>query len=635
MTRIRICQFFTCLGVLWLWSVAVIAQPYVSAPAGYFQVDQKKGCASLTVTLTNLKPGACAPGDPCTITYGDGTPSTQTVFTHTYTAPGTYTLEVRYQSVPLGPDAIQITVVPNIQPEFEIYACAGNGAEIRVTDNNYAQYLIDFDNDGTVEATLPFSNNIIAGPFTYPAGTHTASVKGRNLNAADNCTAKTQPFTTMATLPMPVITKLTSVDVNTATLDLTTATNVLYRLEVAINNASTFQVYKTLYGVSTISGSSLDLDQNYYCFRLGAYDPCTNTSTYSGVVCSNRLVITPQSDVMVVTSNMVTTGIVNYSITRNSAPYVTIGANPFNDIDIVCKTDYCYQVTSNYGAGSTSVSLEKCGTSFSNLVPTAIDDVTATVDVQGAVLTWTQDPAFVPVDYSVTRRSGSGTYQFYTTTPSSPYTDTGFNSAGKFCYLIDYKDQCDNNSSVGGPVCPVGLAGTLSLSNTINLTWSGYKGWKLGIKDYVLEKYNVSGTLFQAITLTPTDTVYLDDVPDPDNQYVRYRVRIRPNDPALASAYSNELEFFRNANLYAPNAFTPNNDALNDSFQVQGQYIQKMKLRIFDRWGAMVFATEKNEPWDGTSSGKAMPPTTYVWKVDITDKAGRTFSEEGTVALIR
>ena len=84
-----------------------------------------------------------------------------------------------------------------------------------------------------------------------------------------------------------------------------------------------------------------------------------------------------------------------------------------------------------------------------------------------------------------------------------------------------------------------------------------------------------------------------------------------------------------------PTIITPNNDNLNDGFQVRGQYIVKMKLVVFDRWGVALFVTEKNEPWDGSSNGKPMPSSTYIWKVDITDKAGRTYSQEGTVALIR
>jgi hypothetical protein len=49
----------------------------------------------------------------------------------------------------------------------------------------------------------------------------------------------------------------------------------------------------------------------------------------------------------------------------------------------------------------------------------------------------------------------------------------------------------------------------------------------------------------------------------------------------------------------------------------------------------LIFSTEKNEPWDGNSNGRPMPPSTYVWKADITDKAGQNYSREGTVALMR
>jgi gliding motility-associated-like protein len=170
-------------------------------------------------------------------------------------------------------------------------------------------------------------------------------------------------------------------------------------------------------------------------------------------------------------------------------------------------------------------------------------------------------------------------------------------------------------------------------SNVISVNWTRYRGWKTGVKHYVLEKYNLQGALIQSVT--QTDTVFLDNAPDPDNQYVRYVVRAVPNDPARPDALSNEKVFIRSSNLYYPTAFTPNKDNLNDGFIVQGQYIVKIKLSVFDRWGVLLFSTEKNEPWDGSSNGKIMPPSTYVWKADITDKAGQNYSREGTVALIR
>ena len=79
--------------------------------------------------------------------FGDGTPlDSNPSPTHTYATPGNYTLSVLYQSI--GSDTKGITVKQSTQPNFEIWACAGNKASIKVTDNNYDQYVIDFTNDG-------------------------------------------------------------------------------------------------------------------------------------------------------------------------------------------------------------------------------------------------------------------------------------------------------------------------------------------------------------------------------------------------------------------------------------------------------------------------------------------------------
>ena len=142
----------------------------------------------------------------------------------------------------------------------------------------------------------------------------------------------------------------------------------------------------------------------------------------------------------------------------------------------------------------------------------------------------------------------------------------------------------------------------------------------------------MQGVLVKSIILT--DTTFLDDQPDPTNQLVRYQIKAQPNAAGLTSSVSNLVEFIKNTNIFYPTAFTPNHDNLNDGFTVSGQYIVKMNLKIFDRWGSLLFATEKNEPWDGQRDGKPMSPSVYIWKAEFTDLAGRTFSQEGTVALI-
>lgn len=633
-SRRRGLPFFIALGLL---SVAFLsqAQPYPSR-LGRFQVDQKKGCAPFTITLTNLLVGDCTPGKPCVMDY-EGKGTQQNLFTYTYTTPGTFKLSVIYQSI--GTDDITITVDQNVQPYFEIHACAGDKASIQVVDATYQQYVIDFTNDGTPEYIIPYSNNMITPGYQYAPppplpGPYTAAVRGRNLNAADNCTAKTQSFTTYSNLPAPKINTLTSIDASSLKLDFSINANIQYKLEISINGSG-FQNYQTLFNANsyTATGTSIKLDLNYYCFRLGAYDPCNNITNYSNTVCSDVFTVTAQSDVNKLLWNTGNVGsVVNFAITRNTNNYVTTGALSLNDTDIICKTDYCYQITTTYTGGSKSISLSKCVKSFSNKVPTPITDVTSNVTPVGVDLKWSQDPAFTPQNYIIQRSSAGSPFGFYTNTSTTQYTDNAYTTEGRYCYKINYVDKCENASPQGITTCPVKLLGTLNKTNVITLVWSSYKGWKNGVKNYLLDKYNLQGTLIKTVTVT--DTTFVDDIPDPGNQYVQYYVRAIPNDVVLTNSKSNLTEFTKNANFYYPTAFSPNGDNLNDGFIVTGQFVVKMSLKIFDRWGALIFATEKNEPWTGIRDGKPLPPSTYIWKVDITDLAGRTFSKEGTVALI-
>jgi gliding motility-associated-like protein len=60
-----------------------------------------------------------------------------------------------------------------------------------------------------------------------------------------------------------------------------------------------------------------------------------------------------------------------------------------------------------------------------------------------------------------------------------------------------------------------------------------------------------------------------------------------------------------------------------------------MELKIFDRWGNLVFYSDKNEAWDGTNNGRTMPEGTYVWIANITDMANQNFSQNGTIVILR
>lgn len=71
--------------------------------------------------------------------------------------------------------------------------------------------------------------------------------------------------------------------------------------------------------------------------------------------------------------------------------------------------------------------------------------------------------------------------------------------------------------------------------------------------------------------------------------------------------------------LYIPNAFTPNGDGKNDIFYAVGENIIDFKLRIFNRWGELIYeSTDIFEGWDGNYMGLPVESEVYVWRVDYT-----------------
>ena len=64
-----------------------------------------------------------------------------------------------------------------------------------------------------------------------------------------------------------------------------------------------------------------------------------------------------------------------------------------------------------------------------------------------------------------------------------------------------------------------------------------------------------------------------------------------------------------------PNAFTPNNDGLNDLFKVvANDDLFNYKLQIYDRNGTVVFYSEDyNMGWDGSYKGTPCPVSSYAW----------------------
>lgn len=91
--------------------------------------------------------------------------------------------------------------------------------------------------------------------------------------------------------------------------------------------------------------------------------------------------------------------------------------------------------------------------------------------------------------------------------------------------------------------------------------------------------------------------------------------------------------------VYFPNAFTPNNDGLNDYFSPIGNEIVGFSMLIYNRWGQEVFTSNNlNETWDGNYNNAPCPTDTYYYTTKYQGyqkKKLRDFETKGTFTLLR
>src|SRR5690606_31921702 len=600
---------------------------------GRFQVAEKSGCAPFTINITINLPDVCDGSNPCDADYNGDNIFLSYDAVHTYTQPGTYWLRILFQST--GIDSLQIEVLDDTPPPFDIYTCGGNQVVYSITDTNYDEYVVNF-NDGTPEDIVPAG--MANGMHTYlSAGPQAITVRGRNADAQDNCTATGQPFQAYAILPPPVITGLVVTDESHIQLDFNNRQYIQYKLEVATNDNTMFQFLEDIYNTPLTTISNLDTDNNYYCFRLGAYDPCDNTTTYSNVICSADFDLTVQNNVNRLVWSTHPGGVADYSLERDFTGYLTVAGNldTFDDIDVECKTEYTYQLISNYANGSKSYSLIKSGTAISNSPPTPVQNITTVVDGSTVALTWIQDPAFDPVEYSISKSTGGSDFIEAGVADTPAFTDNAYLSEEPVCYRIAYTDRCDNTSQAVIAACPIQLTAEQQEDNSVLLNWSAYEGWALGAQGYTIEKYADNGFLLATFD-AGTNTTYTDNMDDPLHQVHYYVVTATAVEGGLGQSVSNTVMITRDPRLTYPSAFTPNGDGLNDQFVVYGQFINRFRMSIFNRWGELVFTTgDMNQGWDGTRDGKLMPEGSYAFRADLIDNLGRTFNETGGVLLLR
>ena len=97
------------------------------------------------------------------------------------------------------------------------------------------------------------------------------------------------------------------------------------------------------------------------------------------------------------------------------------------------------------------------------------------------------------------------------------------------------------------------------------------------------------------------------------------------------------IKTVKHVEVFVPNAFTPNNDGINDLLHPLSFGIKKLEyFKIYNRWGQLVFEMDAEQPgWDGTFKGAQLEMQTIVWIFKGIGVDGNVYSKKGTSMLLR
>ncbi|MDQ3143094.1 MAG: PKD domain-containing protein [Bacteroidota bacterium] len=161
-------------------------------------------------------------------------------------------------------------------------------------------------------------------------------------------------------------------------------------------------------------------------------------------------------------------------------------------------------------------------------------------------------------------------------------------------------------------------------------------------KDPLVTLKDISkGTIGRTWIIDPDDYYFDQELQIAFTDTGIYKIRMIVADRFLCTdTIESSVRVYRDFSLFMPNSFTPNSDGHNDEFKPVGQFfaLEKFTLKIFDRWGGLVFQT--NNPdlgWDGRfqNSSRDVPSGVYVYDLYYKVNRKEAISERKMLSLIR
>ncbi len=423
--------------------------------------------------------------------------------------------------------------------------------------------------------------------------------------------------------------------------------NGVWKIIQKISDANAITTLHTDNGMK--QSQCFKITQSNYCKAeselINAIQHCSIHTTATADINRNLLSWNPYVGWPVLSYKISRQNIISPSI-YDSLDLIDGGATNYIDTGIVCNVVHAYKVTA-YGNSPERISQSdsaKAKALWTNNLPTPeISYVTVDMDTS-IIVKWQLNNSYKRSKYQDMLLYKS--YALGSNIQSLNLLANDFNDRKvsvdkyQYQYYARVTDDCGDTSSAS-------LTSTNILVQSLSdgtfdppeFKWNRYGKWIEGVKHYEVQRMN-ENKVFETIQLT-NDTFYKDiDAIDICMRQYRYRViAIKNSSPSAGQAIkslSNEIRIKPKSSLFVPNAFTPNNNGLNEIFAPKGQYIYNYQLEIYNRWGERVFiSTDCLAGWDGTYQDEIAKEGIYYFKMSAFGNDGVIYNFKGTLTLLK
>lgn len=245
-----------------------------------------------------------------------------------------------------------------------------------------------------------------------------------------------------------------------------------------------------------------------------------------------------------------------------------------------------------------------------------------------------QDENCAQSDGMITISASGGTSPYtYTLNSNAPQSSGSFTNlaAGSHVITVTDANMCsfDTTLSIGHIEGPeAGFASDPSLSFKINIDDAA-----LSFMNQSLNAVSYLWDFGDGTTSTETNPVHTYTAPG------IYQVSLTAfgnNNCTDVITYAATIVAEINSMLYVPEAFSPNGDQINDFLEVEYSGLESFSIRIFNRWGEVVYqSNDPAENWDGKVNGNIPASGVYVYVVNAKGADNKTYTFNGTVSLIQ